>query len=254
MNRRGSAADWLVGLSCVLCLLGSGCGRGKPKPLPPPVASASHVPCEGGETRDPPHQEVRPAIQALRGKDYDSAVRLLEALLPKYPESSSLRVWLGDARAGVGTDASVQAASDSYSEALALAARGCKLREREQFFIAVGMADVEIRQKNAARALEALSAAEARWPGNAEVAYDRARVECLRERRDACFDELKSALRLAQSREHSRFSRSHHFSDRLAERAASQPEFEVLRKQPRYRALLATVSDAGVDDAERVRP
>jgi hypothetical protein len=256
MNHRGSTADWLVGLFGVLCLVGFGCGKAKPKPLPPPVPSAAHVPCEGGETRDPPHHEARPAIQALRGKDYDTARRLFEALLAQYPESSSLRVWVGDARLGQDTAPSVQAALDAYNEALALDARGCKLRERENFFLVIGVADVAIRQQHAELALAKLAEADQKWPDNAEVKYHRARAECLLAKRDLCFDDLKSALTLAQSRQHARLSRSHHSSDRLVERAATQSEFEGLRKEPRYRALLASaaLSDAGANAAEPLSP
>ncbi len=252
MNQHGSTADWLVGLMCVLCSVGSGCGKAKPKPPPPPVASASHTPCAGGETRDPSHHEARPAIQALRSKDYDTATRLFEAQLAEYPESSSLRVWLGDARLGQGTSASVQAALDAYNEALALDGSGCKLRERESFFLAIGVADVAIRQQHAELALAKLADSEQKWPDNAEVRYLSARAKCVLGKRDACFDDLKSALTLAQTQQQARLSRSHHSSERLVERAATQSEFEALRKESRYRALLASAktSDGGTSAVE----
>jgi tetratricopeptide (TPR) repeat protein len=256
MHEHGSTADWLVGLMGILCGVGSGCGKAKPKPPPPPVASVSQAPCAGGETRDPPHQQARPAIQALRSKDYEMATRLFEAELAEYPESSSLRVWLGDARLGQGTSASIQAALDAYDEARALDASGCKLRERERFFLAIGVADVAIRQQHAELALAKLTDSEQTWPDNAEVRYLRARAECALDKREACFDDLRSALTLAQTRQHARLSRSHHSSDRLVERAATQSEFEVLRKEPRYRALLASAaaSDAGASTVEPALP
>jgi len=251
-----STADWLVGLIGVSCLLCGDCAKEKPKPPPAPLSGATHSPCDSGESRDPPHQQARPAIQALRGKDYDTAVRLFGELLAKYPESASLRVWLGDACLGQGTVPSIQAALDAYGEALALDARGCKLRERETFFLYVGTADAQIRQQHAELALAKLADAERKWPDTAEVAYQRARAECQLGQRDACFVDLKAAFTLARSAQHPRFSRSHHSSDRLLERAATEPELEALRKEPRYRALLALAGagDAGTVDREPAGP
>jgi tetratricopeptide (TPR) repeat protein len=256
MNRLRSLIDWPFGLLALFCLVGSGCGRAKPKPQPPPAASTAVIPCDGGETRDPPHREARPAIQALRSNDYDTAGRLFQALLGAYPESSSLRVWLGDARLGQGTELSTQAALEAYNEASALEARGCKLRERESFFLAIGLIDVQLRQKQPAQALQKIEAAAQRWPDNAEIKYQRARAECALDQRDACFDDLQSALTLARSRVHERFTRSHATSNRLGERAAVQPEFDSLRKGPGFRALLAsaTTSDAGTSEDALAAP
>ncbi|HTA91708.1 MAG TPA: hypothetical protein VK745_19125 [Polyangiaceae bacterium] len=250
MNRRGSTTGWLVGLLGVLCL-GSGCGKAKPKPPLPPVASASQTACDGGETHDPPHQEMRQAMQALRGKDFAAAERLFAELLPKYPESASLRVWHGDALLGQSSPASVSAALDAYSQASALDARGCKLRDRERYFLAVGMADAELRQKQPEPALAELSQAAQQWPDSAEVTYHRARAECLLGQRDACFNDLRVALEAARSRRSVRFSRSHHSFDDLLQRAAKQTEFDELRKEPRCQALLAT---SALDDAGSTAP
>jgi tetratricopeptide (TPR) repeat protein len=255
-RRHGSVSDWLVGLLWLFCLGAQGCGKAKPKPMPPPVASAAPTTCDGGETRDPPHREARPGIQALRSNDYDSAARLFQALLGAYPESASLRVWLGDARLGQGTELSTQAALDAYNDALALEARGCKLRERESFFLAIGLIDVQLRQKEPQQALQRVEAAAQKWPDNAELKYQRARAECALDQREACFDDLESALTLARSRVHERFSRSHDASSRLVERAATQAEFDSLRKGPRFLALLAdaTTRDAGTTASELAAP
>jgi hypothetical protein len=61
---------------------------------------------------------------------------------------------------------------------------------------------------------------------------------------------------MARTRQRARLSRSHHSSDRLVERASSDPEFELLRKEARYRALLASASasDAGAAPAEPAQP
>jgi hypothetical protein len=256
MSGFGRTADWLVGLIGVCCLVAASCRKDKPKPPPPPAASVAAVPCADGETRDPPHGEARPAIQALRSKDYDTARTLFEGLLIRYPESASLRVWLGDARLGQGTKASTQAALDAYEVALALDARGCKLRDRETFFVAVGVADCQIRQNHAELALTGLAAASQKWPDSAELVYHRARAECSLGKREPCFTDLELALDLARTRQRARLSRSHHSSDRLVERASSDPEFEALRKEPRYRALLASAaaSDAGPAPAEPAAP
>ncbi|HWZ87982.1 MAG TPA: tetratricopeptide repeat protein [Polyangiaceae bacterium] len=250
MNRRGSTAGWLVGLLAVLCLNGVGCRKAKPKPPPPPAPSASHVACDSGETLDPPHREARPAIQALRSKDYASAQRLFEALLAQYPESSSLRVWQGDALLGQDSADSAAAALAAYAEARALDARGCKLRERERYFLAIGVADAQLRQKRAELALSELAEAAREWPDSAEVVYDRARAECLLGKSDDCFADLQRALTQNHARQHVRFSRSHHSSEDLWARAEKQPEFAELRKEPRCRALLASTarSDAGAEE------
>ena len=255
MNRRGSTAGWLVGLVGVFLVVYPACHKDKPKPPPPPVASAAHVPCEGGETRDPPHHEARPAIQALRAKDYDTAEKLFAGLLAKYPESASLRVWQGDALLGEDSTDDVGAALAAYAAARALDSSGCKLRDKERYFLAVGMADAELRQKHAEPALVELAEADRQWPDSAEVAYHRARAECLLGKRDACFEDLRSAFERAHSRQRVRFTRSHHSLDDLFVRAARQPEFADLRKEPRYKALVAKAArgDGGVvtpeDDA-----
>jgi predicted Zn-dependent protease len=251
MKRRGSATGWLVGLLGLICALGSGCSKAKPKPPLPPVASASHIACDGGETRDPPHQEARPAMQALRAKDFDTAEHLFDGLLGKYPESASLRVWHGDALLGQNTDGSVASALTSYAEARALDALGCKLRERERYFLAIGVADADLRQKHPEPALVELEQAAHEWPDSAEVAYHRARAECLLGKPDECFNDLRGALDHAHSRQRVRFSRSHHSLDDLLQRAAKQVEFDDLRKEPRYRGLIGS---SATDDAGTATP
>jgi predicted Zn-dependent protease len=247
MSRVRSKADWLVGLIALLCLGDAGCGKTKPKPPLPPVLPSAHTPCDGGESRDPPHHEGRPAIQALRNNDYDTAQRLFEALFSKYPESASLRVWRGDALLGQDSPNAASAALDAYAEARALDARGCKLRDRERYFLTIGVAAAELQQKRPEPALLELADAARRWPDNAEVAYQRARAECLEGKRDACFDDLDGALKLSRSGQHTRLSRVHRASEDLLQRALKQPEFADLRKEARCKALLAaaTRSDAG---------
>ena len=251
MYRHESTAGWLVGLLAVLGLIGPGCRKAKPKPPLPPVPSISHTACDAGETHDPPHVEARPAIQALRRKDYAAAQRLFEGLLDKYPESASLRVWRGDALLGQDSPTSAAAALDAYAEARALDARGCKLRERERYFMALGVADAELQQKRPEAALAALADAAREWPDNAELAYGRARAECALGKGDDCYADLQRAIGQTRSGQRARFSRSHRSSDDLPKRAQSQPEFEALRKQPRYQALLA---DAARSDAGPVTP
>ena len=242
MKGAGSAIGWLVGL-LAFCAVGSaGCGKSKPKPPLPVASAAPHVPCDGGESRDPPHQEARPAIQALRAKDFDTAQRLFAELLAKYPESASLRVWRGDALLGQDSNDSTTAALDAYAEARALDARGCKLRERERYFLAVGTADAQLRRGQTDAALAILTEAAREWPEAPEVAYQRARVECMQGQREACFGDLEAALRGSRSGRYPRFSRGHRASEHLRERAEKQTEFAELRKEPRYKALLASLA------------
>jgi hypothetical protein len=171
---------------------------------------------------------------------------------PKYPESASLRVWLGDARLGQATEPAARAALQAYREATALDAQGCKLRERETFFLAMGLIEVQLLQKQPEQALAKLEEAQQKWPDNAEVTYARARAECALGQRDVCYADLGNALRSAKLRKRPRLSRSHRASDRLAERAATQPEFEPLRKEARFRALLASAAggDAGAQERD----
>ncbi len=222
--------------------MGVGCGKSKPKPPLPVASAAAHVLCEGGESKDPPHQEARPAIQALRAKDYDTAGRLFSELLTKYPESASLRVWRGDALLGQDSSDAPTAALAAYAEAKALDARGCKLRERERYFLTVGTADAELRQGQTEIALATLTEASREWPEAPEVLYQRARCECVQGKRDTCFEDLASALRGSRSGQNPRFSRGHRASEHLRERAEKQLEFTELRKEPRYKTLLASLA------------
>ncbi|HEX3776347.1 MAG TPA: hypothetical protein VHV51_17865 [Polyangiaceae bacterium] len=247
MARRGLLADWLVGPFALFALFGGACGKPKPKPLPPPAASVAHTACDGGETRDPPHQEARPAIQALRNKDYASAEKLFETLLAKYPESASLRVWRGDALLGEDTEQSAAGALAAYSEARTLDARGCKLREREHYFLALGLVKAELAQKQPEQALVELSTAQRKWPDSAELSYQRARAECLKNQADDCFNDLERALKSTHADGHVRFSRAHHAAENLLERAQIQSEFAELRKQARCKSLFESAArlDAG---------
>jgi tetratricopeptide (TPR) repeat protein len=250
MELSGRAAGWLVGLIALSCLISASCRKPKPKPLPPPATSAAHTPCDGGESRDPPHHEARPAIQALRNKDYATAQGLFDALMNRYPESASLRVWRGDAL--LGQDGSAAAALAAYAEARALDAQGCKLRERERYFLSLGIAEAQLAQKQPEPALAELAAAQQKWPDSAEVFYQRARAECLQGKRDDCFNDLENALKPGHSEPRVRLSRAHHASENLLERAESQAEFADLRKEPKCKALFANAarSDAGTASRE----
>jgi len=242
MARSGSTVDWLVGLIGFCAVVGSGCGKSKPKPPLPAETVAPHVLCDGGESRDPPHHEARPAIQALRAKDYETAQRLFTELLARYPESASLRVWRGDALLGQDSSASTAAALAAYAEARDLDARGCKLRERERYFLAVGTADAQLRQGQTETALAILSEAAREWPAAPEILYQRARAECVQNKLDAAFADLEAALRGSRAGQSPRFSRGHRASEHLRERAEKQPEFDELRKDARYKSLLASLS------------
>jgi len=248
MERPGSTVGWLVGLVGFCAVVESACGKSKPKPPVPVVLAAAHALCDGGESRDPPHQEARPAIQALRAKDYDTAQRLLTELLTKYPESASLRVWRGDALLGKESADAAQAALAAYTEARDLDARGCKLRERERYFLAVGTADADLRQGQTEAALAILSEAARQWPEAPEILYQRARAECRENKLDVCLADLEAALGASRSGRYPRFSRGHRASEHLSERVEKQPEFAALRSDPRFKALRpnATVLDGGV--------
>lgn len=214
-----------------------------PKPPQPAPASQS---CQAGYSVDPPRADARPAERLAREQRYAEARQRFDELLSRYPESSNLRVWRGDADLFDDKDdyiGSAERALTYYKEARRLDALGCKLSVPERYYAALHTAFVHLRRRDATSAKGELVELEREYPNSAEVQYHLARSECLTGERDRCYQHFERTLALAKARTRPKFLRTHYSVADWIRRSETQSEFGPLRKDPRYRALVKRLSD-----------
>ena len=246
---RGSyGAALALGLGALFGLLG--CER---KPEPAPQASQSAPvsrPCQGGHSVDPPRAEARPAERLVKQGRYPEARQSLGALLARYPESSNLRVWRGDAdlfdnEDGKESVGSADRALVFYEEARKLDALGCALSAPERYYGTLHVALAHLRKDDAARAQRELAALERDYPESAEVQYTLARTACRGGDRDRCFGHFEQTLKLARARSRPRFLRTHYSVADWIRRSETQSELGPLRSDARYRELVKRMANEG---------
>jgi tetratricopeptide (TPR) repeat protein len=218
-----------------------------PPPTPVPTASPSAAtgPCAAGTSEDPAQGEFRPAQSAFNDKDYKTAIKLLDTMMTKYPNSATVRVWRGDA-ALFDKDVAEKKAADNaipfYDEALKIHDRGCKLPEYEQYYLRMGYTYAYLRKRKPDEAIEHLQIAKKTWDNSAEIYYQLARAYCLKNDLDACADNFEKTLETAKALKRPKFLRSHHSLDDWVRRSRTQSEFPALRKDPRYAKVIAKMT------------
>jgi tetratricopeptide (TPR) repeat protein len=212
-----------------------------PAPPPPPAPTATG-PCPTGMSADPSQGELRPATTAFKEKDYDTAKKLLDTMITKYPNSATVQVWRGDAslfEKGISEKKAADNALPFYEEAEKIHDKGCKLPEYELYYLRMGYAYAHLRKREAAGAIKHLTLAKQSWSNSAEIFYNLARAECLDNDVDACADNFEKALEIAKSLRRPKFLRSHHSLDDWIRRSRTQSEFPPLRRSPRYAKIIA---------------
>ncbi len=234
----------LVAFPILLALLACK-GKKSGDSAPPPVSAAPSGPCPDGISVDPQPGELRPAISAADEKDYATSRKLFENLIARYPNSATLRVWRGyialyeaDNNDKVAYKKSAEAALAFYAEAERLQDQGCKLPERDHYYLRMDSSYAELRLRKPDDAFRHLKVAKAQWPNSAEVFYHLARAYCLKDDVDNCVQNFEECLRLAKSLQRPKFLRAHHSLDDWVRRSRTQSEFPPLRKDPRYAKLI----------------
>lgn len=249
MLRKKSAGSSALALCLVLGAL-LACkdkSNNAPPPSPPPTASTALAtgPCSAGVSEDPAQGEFRPAQTAFKDKEYKTAIKLLDTMMTKYPNSATVRVWRGDA-ALFDKDVSEKKAADNaipfYDEADKIHEKGCKLPEYEQYYLRMGYAYAYLRKRKPDDAIEHLEIAKKSWDNSAEVHYQLARAHCSKNDVDACADNFEKALETAKALKRPKFLRSHNSLDDWVRRSRTQSEFPPLRKDPRYAKIIAKMT------------
>jgi tetratricopeptide (TPR) repeat protein len=217
---------------------------------PPPVASTpapASGPCPSGISEDPGPGEFRPAITAANDKEYATSKRLFENLMKQYPNSATTRVWRGyialyeaDNKDKAAYKSSAETALGFYKEAESLHDQGCKLPERDHYYLRMDSAYAELRLRKPDAALRHLNISKENWTNSAEVFYHLARAYCLKEDVDKCSENFGQCLKLAKSLQRPKFLRTHHSLDDWVRRSRTQSEFPILRKDPRYAFAIKT--------------
>jgi tetratricopeptide (TPR) repeat protein len=203
-------------------------------------------PCQAGYSVDPPRADARPAERLVKEQKYSEARKSFDALLAKYPDSSNLRVWRGDADLfdeKADYLGSANRALAFYTEARKLDGLGCKLSAPERYYGALHIAFTHLRKGDAPSAKNELHALEREYPESAEVQYNLARSECLAGDGDRCYHHFEQALALAHARSRPKFLRTHYSVADWIRRSETQSELGPLRKDPRYRALVKRMAN-----------
>jgi tetratricopeptide (TPR) repeat protein len=203
-------------------------------------------PCEAGYSVDPPRADARPAERLVKEQRYAEARKNFDELLTKYPESSNLRVWRGDADLFDEKDdylGSAERALAFYKEARRLDELGCKLSPPERYYAALHITFTHLRKRDAAAANNELHALEREYPESAEVKYHLARAACLSGDKDLCYQHFERTLALAHARSRPKFLRTHYSVADWIRRSETQSELGPLRKDPRYRALVTRMAN-----------
>lgn len=232
-----------VGLVCALLA----CKKDDPPPAPTPVAAPVPTgPCAGGKSDDPPAGVFKPAQNAFNSKSYSTAKSLLADIADKYPNSSSVRVWQGDA-AMFDTKTSLTKGADEgiefYGKALALHDKGCGLPIYERYYMRMGFGYAYLRKKDGKNALIHLKAAEEEFKDSSGLYYNMARAYCREDDVDQCVAYFEKALANAKALKRPRFLRSHYSLASWISRSRTQSEFVKLRRDKRYAELLKEYKD-----------
>ena len=216
-----------------------------PAPAPTPTATG---PCPTGQSADPGQGEFRPAVTAFKDKQYDTAQKLLDTMMTKYPNSATVRVWRGDAALFDSKVKDKDAADDAipyYEEAEKIHDKGCKLPEYEEYYLRMGFAYAYLRKREPDDAIKHLDLSKKRWDNSAEVFYNLARAHCLNKDVDACADNFEKTLEIAKALKRPKFLRSHHSLDDWIRRSRTQSEFPPLRRNARYSRIIKEIKEDG---------
>jgi tetratricopeptide (TPR) repeat protein len=236
MNRPRRLLELLVIASLLLAAL-LACKK-KESSDPAPASSVapkpkSTGPCPDGVSIDPRPGEFNPAVTAFKDKDYETAEKLLDTMMTKYPQSATVRVWRAEAaldnqKSKKSYTERADAALGFYEQSLKLHDQGCALPEMEQYYLRMGFAWAYLRKKDADSAMKHLEVARKSFANSAEVHYNIARAECLRKDLDRCETALEECFKTAKALKRPKFLRRHYSLDDWIQRSATQSELKTL--------------------------
>ncbi len=213
-----------------------------PPPAKPAPSAAPSGPCADGKSEDPTTSQFKPAQNAFHEKEYARAKELLTALAKRYPNSASVRVWQGDAALFDSKTPLVEAADQGlvfYKQALELHEQGCGLPDYERYYMRMGFGYAYLRKKQGKQALLHLKAAEKEFNNSSGLFYNIARAYCREDNVDQCVAYFEKTLVNAKALKKPDFLRSHYSLASWISRSRTQSEFVKLRRDKRYRDLLA---------------
>lgn len=127
----------------------------------------------------------------------------------------------------------------AYSKAIALWDSGCKLSEQDQWDALEGAGIAGLMTKKTEEAAKHLKRAAKKWPGIAETRYNLACAHCLLDDVDACYDELKAALEVADAGKSPAFIKAPEDAAHYAGAARKDADLASLRKDKRFEKLVS---------------
>jgi tetratricopeptide (TPR) repeat protein len=171
---------------------------------------------------------------------------MLDGQIRRHPHSATLLVARGDAvlyehklSGGRGAyEGAAERALVWYRRAQQLHERGCRLPDRDHYYLRMGSAYAHLRRRQPAPALAQLRLARKLWPDSAEVTYHLARAYCLDNELDKCLEHFETTVKLAKLLRRPRFLRTYHSVDDWIRRSKTQSEFGLLRQSPGYARIV----------------
>ena len=126
-----------------------------------------------------------------------------------------------------------------YKQALKLHEDGCGLPDYERYYLRMGFGYAYLRKKDGKQALAHLKAAEKEFKNSSGLFYNIARAYCREDNVDQCVAYFEKTLVNAKALKKPDFLRSHYSLASWVSRSRTQSEFVKLRRDKRYRELLA---------------
>jgi tetratricopeptide (TPR) repeat protein len=131
----------------------------------------------------------------------------------------------------------------AYTKAVKLMDGGCKLSEKDEWNALAGLGIAALLTKDYEAAKKPLERANKKWPGIGETHYNLACAHCLLDDVDACYDEYKKTLEVADKNDVPDFIKKGNDARHYVKAAQKDPDLALLRKDKRFEKLIAKYDD-----------